>query len=103
MMTAPSRPGLPRRATRALSASLLVRSVWAMALAMQPLALPAMAAATGAEVVTLFDRDSDQRLDMGEVMAAAAKLFAVINPDHGYPDDHLTLERTETAGRLGDD
>jgi hypothetical protein len=66
--------------------------------------MPASAwAATGAEVLKLLNRDSDQILEIAEVIGAAAKLFVQINPDNHYPDNHLTLERKETEGRLTDD
>ena len=60
-------------------------------------------AATGADVLKMFNRDSDQTLEIAEVINAAAKVFAQISPEHGYPDNHLTLERKETEGRLTDD
>jgi hypothetical protein len=54
-------------------------------------------AATGAEVLKMLNRDSDQTLEIAEVIDAATKLFAQINPDND-----LTLERKETEGRLTD-
>jgi len=54
-------------------------------------------AATGAEVLKMLNRDSDQTLEIAEVIDAATKLFAQINPDND-----LTLERKETQGRLTD-
>jgi len=54
-------------------------------------------AITGAELLKQFNRDDDQTLELPEVMAAAAKLFAQIDLDDG-----LTLEHKETEGRLTD-
>ena len=39
----------------------------------------------------MFNRDRDQTLEIAEMINAAAKLFAHISPDDGYPDDHLAL------------
>jgi len=54
-------------------------------------------AATGAEVLKMFNRDSDQTLEIAEVIDAATRLFAQINSD-----GDLTLERKEVEGRLTD-
>jgi hypothetical protein len=54
-------------------------------------------AATGADVLKQLNRDADQTLEMPEVIDAAVKLFAQINPDND-----LTLEPKETEGRLTD-
>jgi hypothetical protein len=54
-------------------------------------------AATGAEVLKMLNRDSDQTLEIAEVIDAATKLFAQINLDND-----LTLERKEAEGRLTD-
>jgi hypothetical protein len=42
---------------------------------------PACWAATGTEALKLFNRDADQTLEAPEVIDAATKLFAQINPD----------------------
>jgi hypothetical protein len=49
----------------------------------------------GAEVLKQLNHDSDQTLEIPEVIDAATKLFYEINPDHD-----TTLERKETVGRL---
>ena len=64
------------------------------ALAAALMASPAWAA-SGAVVMKALNHDNDQTLEIPEVIDAATKLFAEINPD-----GDTTLERDETAGRL---
>lgn len=52
-------------------------------------------AASGAEVLTLLNHDSDQTLELPEVLDAASKVFSQLNTD-----SDLTLERSEVAGRF---
>jgi hypothetical protein len=54
-------------------------------------------AATGADVLRMLNRDTDQTLEIAEAIDAATKLFAQLNADND-----LTLERKETEGRLTD-
>jgi hypothetical protein len=54
-------------------------------------------AATGAEVLKMLNRDSDQTLEIAEVIDAAIKVFGQINLDND-----LTLDRKEAEGRLTD-
>lgn len=63
-------------------------------LAMTCLATSAWAI-SGAEVLKQLNHDSDQTLEIPEVIDAATKLFYEINPDHD-----TTLERKATVGRL---
>jgi hypothetical protein len=63
-----------------LAMTFLATSAWAM---------------SGAEVLKQLNHDSDQTLEIPEVIDAATKLFYEMNPDRD-----TTLERKETAGRL---
>lgn len=50
---------------------------------------------SGADVIKKIDGDNDGTLDVAEVINAASKVFAEINPD-----GDTTLESGETKGRL---
>lgn len=52
---------------------------------------------SGADVIKKIDGDNDGTLDIAEVIHAASKVFAEINPD-----GDTTLESGETKGRLTD-
>ena len=58
-------------------------------------ATSASAQTSGADVIKKLNKDSDQTLEMAEVIDAAVKVFEAINPD-----GDATLETDETKGRL---
>lgn len=58
-------------------------------------ATPASAQTSGADVIKKLNKDSDQTLEMTEIIDAAVKVFEAINPD-----GDTTLESGETKGRL---
>lgn len=70
-------------------------SVSAALLALAFSAAPAFAQATGADAIKSINKDSDDTLEIAEVIDAGAKVFAAINPD-----GDTTLESGETEGRL---
>lgn len=77
---------------------MLSRRSMAVALAAATLvggSLPALAAASPASPVKMFDTDNDGTLDLAEVKKAASALFAKLDPDHDG-----TLDKRELAGRL---
>jgi hypothetical protein len=77
---------------------MIARTQWSIPVALALTLLAASAwAVTGADVLKQLNRDSDQTLEIPEVIDAAVKVFSAINPDND-----LTLERKETEGRLAD-
>ena len=60
------------------------------------LASPALAI-SGADALKRLNHDSDQTLELPEVLAASAKLFQELNKDND-----LTLDKAETAGWVTD-
>jgi len=67
-------------APAAFALTLVAVSAWAM---------------SGSEVLKQLNHDSDQTLEITEVIDAATKLFNQLDTDHDK-----TLDRRETAGRL---
>jgi EF hand len=55
-------------------------------------------AISGVEALKYFNRDSDQTLEIAEVIAAATKLFHQLDTNND-----MTLSSKETAGRLTED
>jgi hypothetical protein len=77
---------------------MILRTLWSIPITLALSLLAASAwAVSGAEVLKQLNRDSDQTLEIPEVIDVAVQVFSAINPDND-----LTLERKETEGRLTD-
>jgi len=67
----------------------------AFAAAVMFAAAPAAAATSGADALKSINKDSDDTLEIAEVIDAGVKTFQAINPD-----GDTTLESGETKGRI---